>query len=404
MKKWKNKSKKQKVGSLAAASAVLLVVAGTFAFTSYTEWVRNHMQSAGYEKGAVNIVEVFPPGQELDANATIQKKVDVQNASGNDVIVRVSFEEMLSKLTSGETTAGNAAYTPSKTAFPVIVNPDSHASGWTEVTGPVTILDGNGTSTAKPANLKLFVNGNSTMLVNQTSGLKYYADKPADSNVELPKAFQTSGPEYTIPTINGTKWADATGATVEQKVTAKATLKDGAGATGTYELSDVKYFTYASTYTDTANDWKNPVVNLNSTNYPGFTGTVGTMTPAAGSAKVSSVNSDITFDMPNVVTTIPSSGQGKWFYSDGYFYYDKVLADGTKTESSVLENINIGAADTTWKLSSYDLWVGLDSIPASKAALDIAFDGSQIGSGSSGWRNMSSQAKAYFTALPGMAE
>lgn len=400
MKKWKNKSKKQKVGSLAAASAVLLVVAGTFAFTSYTEWVRNHMQSAGYEKGAVNIVEVFPPGQELDANATIQKKVDVQNASGNDVIVRVSFEEMLSKLTSGETTAGNTAYTASKSSFPVIVNPTSHGAGWTEVTGSITMADG----TAKPASLKLFVNGNSTMLVNQASGLKYYADDINASNVVLPKAFQTSGPEYTIPTINGTKWADATGATVEQKVTAKATLKAGAGATGSYELSDVKYFTYASTYTDTANDWKNPVVNLNNANYPGFTGTVGTMTPAAGSAKVSSVNSDITFDMPNVVTTVPSSGQGKWFYSDGYFYYDKVLADGAKTESSVLENIKIGAADATWKLSSYDLWVGLDSIPASKAALDIAFDGSQIGSGSSGWSNMSSQAKAYFTALSGMAE
>ncbi len=403
MKKWKNKSKKKKIGMLTAASAVLLVVAGTFAFTSYTEWVRNHMQSAGYEKGSVNVVEVFPPGQELDGNAKIKKKVDVQNASGNNVIVRISFEEMLSKLTSGETTAQNTAYTPSKSTFPVIVNPESHkTAGWAEVTGPVTIIT-EGTSTAKPANLKLYVNGTSTMLVSETSGLKYIAGKPTESNVELPKAFQTSGPEYTIPTVSG-KWSDSTGATVEQKVTGKATLKDGTGATGTYEISDVNYYTYASTYTDTANDWKSPNVNLITANYPGFTGTVGTTTPADTAAKKSSVSTDITFDMPNVVTTIPSAAQGKWFYNDGYFYYDKVLANGAKTESSVLENINIGDTDTTWKLSSYDLWVGLDSIPASKAALDVAFDGSQVGTGSSGWSNMSAQAKAYFTALSGMVD
>lgn len=56
MKKGKNK---KKIAIATALLALLAIFAGTFAWQSYTEWVKNHMQSRGYEEGRVTIVEEF---------------------------------------------------------------------------------------------------------------------------------------------------------------------------------------------------------------------------------------------------------------------------------------------------------------------------------------------------------
>lgn len=85
------KESKPFVASLTLLSAVCVIAAGTYAFTSYTEWVKNHFQSNGSALD-VRIVEVFDE-EVVVPNVDITKEVKVKNTSSFKGLIRVKLDE-----------------------------------------------------------------------------------------------------------------------------------------------------------------------------------------------------------------------------------------------------------------------------------------------------------------------
>lgn len=85
------KDSKPFVASLTLISAVLVIAAGTYAFTSYTEWVKNHFQSNGSALD-VRIVEEFEE-KTLSPNIQVTKDVKVRNTSSHKGLIRVKLDE-----------------------------------------------------------------------------------------------------------------------------------------------------------------------------------------------------------------------------------------------------------------------------------------------------------------------
>lgn len=85
------KESKPFVASVTLVSAVCVIAVGTYAFTSYTEWVKNHFQSNGSALD-VRIVEVFEE-ETIKPNVTIQKEVKVRNTSSHAGFIRVKLDE-----------------------------------------------------------------------------------------------------------------------------------------------------------------------------------------------------------------------------------------------------------------------------------------------------------------------
>lgn len=71
---------------------LILVIGSTFAWSSFSSWVKNHMQS---EVGTleVKIIEDYEQDSVFDLGKEITKKVDVRNMSKYPAIVRVQFIE-----------------------------------------------------------------------------------------------------------------------------------------------------------------------------------------------------------------------------------------------------------------------------------------------------------------------
>lgn len=85
------KESKPFVASLTLISAVCVIAAGTYAFTSYTEWVKNHFQSNGSALD-VRIVEEFDE-ETVVPNVVVKKEVKVRNTSSHAGLIRVKLDE-----------------------------------------------------------------------------------------------------------------------------------------------------------------------------------------------------------------------------------------------------------------------------------------------------------------------
>lgn len=408
MKGRNDKNRKKKVALISALLALFAILAGTFAWTSYTEWVKNHMQSRGYEEGRVTIVEEFPEDQLIDVDGTLTKKVNVANTSSADSFIRISFEEMLNKLANGAEGKGYESIADAK--FPVIINDTEYrASGtYEDKTSDLVIYEDNtktDTVTA-PGTLKLYVtpDGKTAVLVNQRT----------ITAAELPEDFDPEKTSAKMPIISG-DWG--TSVVVAQKVTG-AVVKNTNGkfeviaATGNEDTS-LRYWGYGVDVGSIVQaDWAG--VNVNVTATVAHPATFGVSAIA---------NSGITFTQADVTTTAPTVGNAPaadWFYNaaDGYFYYTKVLPAGSTTSSSVLEEINFPDADTdeTYKVASYNLYVGLESIPATQSALEAAtnggaFNGTPTVEGSktwisneSGWGLTAGPLLEYFKSIATIVE
>lgn len=366
----KKKSNKRKVAILTTLIALFAILAGTFAWKSYTEWVKNHMQSRGYEEGRVTIVENFKP-QPIDENPKITKDVKVVNTSSSDSFVRISFEEMLQKLAAGAQAQGYDD--ASKTGFPVIVNSTMYTNndaGYTLLAdNQFAIKKADGTAVATPAGLKVYISAD-----GNSAGL--YIEKSMLAS-DFPKNFDFLANDATVPVVSGSfAGGDAK---VAQKVTGKVEKQPD----GTYVFYTDKYTKEEENFRvwgygkglDTAKeaDWagENQFV---------------TATVAAGTVGQSSVDAGITFEQPDVdgAATDIKTATKDWFYNkgDGYFYYTKVLKAGATT-TSVMKSVSFPDAttDQTFKMASYDLYVGLEAIPATQAALSAASNGGKLGSG-----------------------
>lgn len=72
---------------------------GTYAWFSYTDWRKNHMQSLPFDMGYVTIIEDYDGDkQPITPGVNIKKEVNVINTTPVSVFVRVSFEEELQRL------------------------------------------------------------------------------------------------------------------------------------------------------------------------------------------------------------------------------------------------------------------------------------------------------------------
>lgn len=366
----KRKSNKKKIGVLTSLFALFLILAGTFAWQSYTEWVKNHMQSRGYEEGKVTIVENFKP-KPIDENPTITKDVKVVNTSSSDSFVRISLEEMLQKLAAGAKAQGYTDAT--KTGFPVIVN----SAMYTNTDAGYKLLDSSqfsikksdGTVVDAPAGLKVYISAD-----ENSAGL--YIEKSMTA-ADFPKNFDFLANDATVPVISGSfAGGDAK---VAQKVTGKVEKQ-----------ADGSYVFYTDKYANADENFKiwGYGVGLDAVKQADWAGAnqfvTATVTP--GTVGQASSDSGITFNQPNVdgTSTTIATATKDWFYNkaDGYFYYTKVLKAGG-TSSSVIQSVTFPDAktDETYKIASYDLYVGLEAIPATKSALSAASNGGKLGSG-----------------------
>ncbi|MHC5375423.1 hypothetical protein ACYSNU_16765 [Enterococcus sp. LJL120] len=410
----KRKNGKKKTAIVASSVALLTVLAGTFAWQSYTEWVKNHLQSRGYEEGRVTIVEKFDPETPIDeaVNGEITKEVSVVNTSSTDAFIRVSFEEMLHKLE--DTAAGLGYASESAAAFPVIINATEYVTTYTDKTADLVIYDTvGGTSQTVPSNLKLYVSADDTnaVLINERT-LKV---------AELPTDFDYNKASAKMPVLSGSFDADT--AVVAQKVTGEV-VKDAAGNYVVYQTAAsadlaLAYWGYGVGLGAKEDaDWAGANVNV-----PNPTAlSQGTVTPGVSTTSAIA-GSDISFITPNVTTTKPTAGSAPvadWYFdsTDGYFYYTKVLPSGSTTSASMMDAIKFPSATDRedYKLASYNLYVGLESIPAARSAVTAASNnGALIGSvqtegnktwvsNGSGWGLTDAQLTAYYESLATVVE
>lgn len=366
--KAKNKSKKKKIAVVTSLLALVAMLAGTFAWTSYTEWVKNHMQSRGYEEGRVTIIEEFDGDKKpIDENPVIKKDVKVVNTSSADAFVRVSFEEMLQKLTAGAKTQayGNV----DAASFPVIFNASEYKDTYTDKTEFLKVLHEDGT----PALPEERAEG-LTLYVSSDEKNAVLLNKVSMSDTDWPKDFNLEQKDSVVPLFSGSwKGGDAV---VAQKVTGAVTKQ-----------TDGSWVVYTNKYKDTEADknigywgYGQGLGKLMEHNWAGFNQNLSTEAgdtrPGdADLAKSAIADSGITFTMGEITTTKPTVAAGAdkdWYYNsaDGYFYYTKALKAGTTTDSSVIKEINFDlTTDDSFKVASYNLHVGLEAIPAAQSAI-----------------------------------
>ncbi len=413
----KNKEKKKKAVIALTAAAGLALIAGTFAWTSYTEWVKNHMQSSGIEEGKVSIVEVWPT-PEISLEMT--KKVSVANASNVDVFVRVSFEEMLQRL--GDNADGKGYATLADAKFPVVMNPadyksaavgDKSSAGWVDISDKLRI---NGTAPTLAADAatpgagtdgyKLYQKDDSYTIFYVKNMKK--TEWPADFNFDL----SVGATSKKIPMYTGDYATDAEGQ-VAQKVSGHA-VKQPDGSINflaeTGGATDLEYYGYGQDLTaEVEKDW----AGLNNNLSPLVT--APTLAPAADFAQ-SQADGEIKFNMPNAAADATIAGHTKdWWYNDkdGFYYYTKALPANSTTDASVLDSVKFpangaGKLDNSYMVASYNLFVGMEAIPAYQSALKAPYNGKQIGSvgdastDGSGWNlqpGTSNGVYEYFAAI-----
>lgn len=81
-------------GGFAVVFSLIILINATLAWSSYSEWVKNHVQS-NPEDIAVQITEKFDQGSVLSFETNTEKSVKVKNLSNRNAIIRVRFSESL---------------------------------------------------------------------------------------------------------------------------------------------------------------------------------------------------------------------------------------------------------------------------------------------------------------------
>ena len=137
----KRTKKKPIILLLAVVMAFVMMLSATFAWFTSADGKANHFETLAMDDGSVTIFELFNPPEEWKPGESITKNVAATNNGEADVLVRLSFEEVLRML-------GNDAIQHSTTA-PVTANADltgldlpvttatagyTLVNGWAEIT------------------------------------------------------------------------------------------------------------------------------------------------------------------------------------------------------------------------------------------------------------------------------
>ncbi len=86
------KDNRQFWGSFMIIFTMIVLLQATFAWSSYAEWVKNHMQ-ANPEAIAVQVKEKFEQNSVIFYGSQVQKEIKVRNSATRSAIVRVKLKE-----------------------------------------------------------------------------------------------------------------------------------------------------------------------------------------------------------------------------------------------------------------------------------------------------------------------
>ncbi len=320
-------SKKLMVG-LSVLLSMVIVASATFAWFTSKDSRINHFETKLITDGSVSLIEIFDPPTDWKPGQEVLKNVSVVNNSETDVLVRVSFEEILKLLKNNGTMYTSPTATPTNSEWiPVHIGVGAYST-WTALTS-------SDTTAPIPPNL----------VVKKMSVTDAATGKTTSAFV----AYNDLG--------DGTF----------QKVSADFTIESGK-----VKISNLAYFFFggkATTYADWAG--LNLVVPNGtnvvrpaaaSINYTSGTGIGNTQTDALLHLKYGAVKQSMT--------------NNNWWYNegDGYFYYIGKLAPSA-ISPLLLDTVTLdSSAGNEHALMEFDLAVLMEAIQNTRAAI-VATDG-----------------------------
>ncbi len=312
------KNHKKLFGGLAIAMSVVIAASASFAwFTSQDDRV-NHFETKQMANGDVTLVEIFDPPSDWKPGQEVIKNVSAANVSETDALVRISFEEILKKLTSGGATVTDTA--PGHANWiPVHVSVDNYTS-WTQLTN----ADTNAPIPAK-------------VIIRKSSGIDPASGKTVDSY-------------FTYYDLGGGNF---------QKMTAKITPNNGK-----VDVTNLLYYYFDGKTTYQA-DWAGENVKVSGTNVVHPLNTAFDFANKTGPLQTDA-KLILKYDALKAAMT-----DNNWWYNeaDGYFYYIGKLAPG-QISSRLLDTVTLSsAADNSYALLELDLVVLLDAIQNTKDAI-----------------------------------
>ncbi|MHC5229557.1 hypothetical protein ACYSNW_14930 [Enterococcus sp. LJL99] len=385
----KNKMNKKKKIIAATCLALLAAGAGTFAWISSQDQRINRVKAAAIKDGSVTVSEVWNP-KPIIPGTKATKEVSVTNSGNSEIFVRVSYEEVLTFLTSkGAVTLQDAGWKKSdkptlKDDVPVEYDAEKYLDpdkGYTEITKEkVDNL---------PENVRVFAKGSVT-LDPVSKAEEVSLDAVAFYEYEDGK-YQAM--DYNIDVIDG--------ATNGSEV-----------STWEFAINSIKYKVYADGYTNVVSNWaasslegasedataaKASLLGSSGKKYdtkydytkegldikdlPAPTpATAADQIPTSGN-DVKAVQTDtnanalgvsgINIEYGDDIVTTVTLDKNKWVYNkdDGYFYYTSPVVGGDSTTTLMKNLIFTNEVGTEFTNANYDLIVKMESIQATKAAL-----------------------------------
>jgi len=360
----KRTKKKPIILLLAVVMAFVMMLSATFAwFTSESAKV-NHFETGAVDDGSVSIFELFDPPEDWTPGQAITKQVAVTNNGEADVLVRVSFEEVLRMLENNGAQHG--------TTTPVTANADL-----TGLDLPVTMATSGYTVGNGWVEINNVASGGTALGLAKVSGIptgaKVWGKSATDAAGKITYTFASYMPiTYKYTQLDGTVLTKI----VDQKMTADFAVT----GTGSKELavSNLNYWYYTAKTTTQA-DWAGDNKMIGQAPYD-TAGAPFVATPQA-LADVETLLADSN-EMLKLVfgsdfdnsASVAGVANNKWWYNeaDGYFYYIGAVGSGTTT-ANLLEAVQLdGAAGTEYGLLEYDLIVLLEAIQNTTDAVKSA--------------------------------
>ena len=357
------KKKKLIMGMAVVLAVSTAVIGSTFAWFTANDHALNKMSTRKLTDGTVEIFEHFPDDK-LEPGAELTKEVLVMNTGDVPVLVRVSFEEMLTKLgapLAGTTTVPVAGrYATGSGYVPALVNPASYGapyepidtlfSGVTGIPAGVTVVAyyDAAEDNYKIAAWKQITDAGEFNLKYQKVTVSFDADTEVVSGVnywEAPLAAPLNylwantfdGANHVPPRIVGATTPFNNSNSANGLVAAAPRAVSGQSATAMTDLYDAANNASAGDY--------------------------------------------ITLNFSTDLTTAMAAT--KWWYNtnDGWFYFIGAISSGGSTPT-LLESVDMDisvlnslpAKNGLYKYVDFDLDVKMQAIHALKAAI-IASDG-----------------------------
>lgn len=321
MKQTKNKKKWIAAATTFAAMAAL---AGTFAWFTSQDSAKNHFEGniAGND---VEVVETFTPPTDWKPGQEVNKDVAVLNSGDYDSMIRVSFSEILTKLTDATAkTSSDIKLLAGKTKEQIYLYPLAD-----------TALSTGTWNDAKVAEKVMTVTG------GDYAGTYTLKAKEQEVTTDAGTTFR-----YVSYWDNGTDKYYA-------KVGAYSRAEDG---TVTPATAEFKYVDLAATPVNM--DWTNPVYKP-------------TLTIDKNGNAIVDADSDKNIKL-NFVNLAATPTANKWYYNaeDGHFYYVGIVAPQAQTPQLLDSVLLANEADNSYSKVQFDLVVNSTGIQAAKEAVN----------------------------------